>query len=217
MRESGCVSIGPNFAKSTFGHGSRSRPPPRLGAAAAGPACITPLTKAVTSSLRMRPLGPLAVTLVRSTPSSRANWRTDGLACALLSNWRSTDWEVRGAGTGAGRGAGACGVGAGGGVGALGAAAGASAAGASAAVVSSSAMTVPSETRSPRPTRSSLTIPACGAGTSIVAFSDSRVTSGASASTASPTLTHSSMTGMREKSPMSGTLTSIVWLMRSLL
>ena len=27
MRDSGCVSIGPNFSKSTFGHGSRSSAP----------------------------------------------------------------------------------------------------------------------------------------------------------------------------------------------
>jgi hypothetical protein len=35
MRDSGLTSISPNLAKSTFGHGSRSRPPPRLRTAAA--------------------------------------------------------------------------------------------------------------------------------------------------------------------------------------
>ena len=79
MRDSGLTSISPNLAKSTFGQGSRSRPPPRLApAAAAGvlpgttPELIAPFTKAVTSSFRMRFFGPLALTCARSTPSSRA-------------------------------------------------------------------------------------------------------------------------------------------------
>src|SRR5271167_4775315 len=69
---------------------------------------------------------------------------------------------------------------------------------------------LPSLTLSPTLTLSSLTVPATGAGTSMVALSDSRVTSESSAFTASPGLTNTSMTGTSLKSPMSGTLTSIV-------
>src|SRR5690606_36871787 len=39
-------------------------------------------TYALTSSAVMRPLNPVPVTWVRSTPSSRANLRTEGPACA---------------------------------------------------------------------------------------------------------------------------------------
>ena len=88
IRDSGFASTGPNFAKSTFGHGSRlSEPPPVTpapGAAGAPPPAITPLTNCCTSSCRMRPFGPVPVTRARSTPSSRANLRTDGDACAAV-------------------------------------------------------------------------------------------------------------------------------------
>src|SRR5678816_3871867 len=82
--------------------------------------------------IRDRPLGPLAGTWGRSTPSSRANLRTEGLACgfAPISSWGS-----RGTGRGEGAGAaagtlaadleGACCAGAGVAEGALDAAAGA--------------------------------------------------------------------------------------------
>ena len=72
MRASGLRSTGPNFAKSTFGQGSRSMPPtpPPLAAAAlrlcAGAA--PPFANASTSSCRMRPWLPLPLTLPRSTP-----------------------------------------------------------------------------------------------------------------------------------------------------
>jgi hypothetical protein len=56
---------------------------------------------------------------------------------------------------------------------------------------------------------SSCTTPANGAGTSIVALSDSSVTSGSSSLTASPGATSTSMIGTSEKSPMSGTSTSL--------
>src|SRR5207302_5495676 len=69
-------------------------------------------------------------------------------------------------------------------------------------------MTEPSLTLSPTLSFKSLTTPDVGAGTSIVALSDSSVTSGSSASTLSPGLTNTSMTGTFLKSPMSGTLTS---------
>ncbi len=69
---------------------------------------------------------------------------------------------------------------------------------------------VPSETVSPTDSFSSRIVPAAGDGTSIVALSDSSVTSGSSSATVSPGLTITSMTGTSAKSPMSGTLTSIV-------
>ncbi len=54
---------------------------------------------------------------------------------------------------------------------------------------------LPSETRSPTATMTSRTVPACGAGTSIVALSDSRVTIGSSALIVSPAFTSTSITG----------------------
>src|SRR5450432_3015883 len=75
---------------------------------------------------------------------------------------------------------------------------------------SSVRITMPSLTLSPSLTRRSLTTPAAGEGTSIVALSDSSVTSESSAFTVSPGFTRTSMTGMSLKSPMSGTLT---WIM----
>ena len=53
-------------------------------------------------------------------------------------------------------------------------------------------------------------MPACGAGTSMVALSHSSVISGSSAATVWPGWTWTSMTGHVLKSPMSGTLISIV-------
>src|SRR5688572_28364608 len=52
----------------------------------------------------MRPLGPLPWTADRSTPSSRANLRTDGLACGLVP---ASSCGSRGTGRGAGAAAGA--------------------------------------------------------------------------------------------------------------
>src|SRR5438105_2498087 len=63
---------------------------------------------------------------------------------------------------------------------------------------------------SPSLTFTSLITPADGEGTSMVAFSDSSVTSESSAFTVSPALTRTSITGTSLKSPMSGTLTSIL-------
>ncbi len=56
-------------------------------------------------------------------------------------------------------------------------------------------MTEPVETLSPTFTLISRTIPPLVAGTSIAAFSDSSVTSGASLSIRSPAFTNTSMTG----------------------
>src|SRR6266542_5519728 len=168
----------------------------------------------------MRALGPLPLTLERSTPSVRAKARTDGDACATRNAWSST-----GAGAGSAAGAASAAAAVVGGGAAGGAATGASAfaaaaAGASflalgalaaaAAPVLSVRMTLPSLTLSPTLTFNSLTVPADGAGTSMVALSDSSVTSGSSGFTASPGLTKTSMTGTSLKSPMSGTLTGTV-------
>ena len=220
MRDSGRDSNGPNFAKSTFGHGSRfSAPPPLMPPPpAAGPApVIACLTKLCTSSCRMRLFGPVPVTRERSTPSSRANLRTDGDACAPLKASPSTG-AVAGTGSAFGAAAGGgAGAAAGAAAGAVGAGFGASAlaaagAGFAAPTPSASSTTSiePSLTLSPSLTRSSFTLPAAGDGTSIVALSDSSDTSESSAATVSPGLTKISMTGTSVKSPMSGTLTSIV-------
>src|SRR4051812_8447255 len=75
--------------------------------------------------------------------------------------------------------------------------------------VSSVSRTVPSETLSPTLTTRSVTLPAAGEGTSIVALSDSRTTSGSSTPTSSPGPTRTSMIGTASKSPISGTFTSI--------
>ena len=55
--------------------------------------------------------------------------------------------------------------------------------------------TVPSLTVSPTLTRTSWTLPAAVAGTSMVALSDSRVTRGSSSATTSPVVTCTSITG----------------------
>ena len=73
-----------------------------------------------------------------------------------------------------------------------------------------SRMGCPVETVSPTFTLTASTVPAAGAGTSMVALSDSSVISGSSAATVSPGLTWTSMTGTASKSPISGTLTSIL-------
>ena len=80
MRDSGFASTGPNFAKSTLGHGRSSMPPTPAPAArgAAPPAAGAPLANASTSSFMMRPLSPLPFTVPRFTPSSRASLRTAG-------------------------------------------------------------------------------------------------------------------------------------------
>ena len=84
--------------------------------------------------------------------------------------------------------------------------AGAGAAGADPpAEVASVATTAPSETLSPTLSFTSCTVPPKGAGTSIVALSDSSVTSASSALTVSPAFTCTSITGTSLKSPMSGT------------
>ena len=85
---------------------------------------------------------------------------------------------------------------------------------AGAAAPSSMRIAEPSDTVSPTATFSSRTTPACGAGTSIVALSDSSVISGSSGATSSPGATSTSMIGTSAKSPMSGTLISTMSAIR---
>jgi hypothetical protein len=69
---------------------------------------------------------------------------------------------------------------------------------------------LPSATLSPSLTLSSLTTPAAGEGISMVALSDSTVISEVSLATLSPGLTRISITSTSLKSPMSGTLISVM-------
>jgi hypothetical protein len=55
--------------------------------------------------------------------------------------------------------------------------------------VDRSTISEPTDTVSPTDTRTAVTVPAVGAGTSIVALSDSNVISGSSAATVSPSAT----------------------------
>src|SRR6476659_6439337 len=146
MRDSGFVSMGPNFAKSTFGHGNRSMPDgaPVAGAAAfdAGAAPAAPY--ASTSAFRMRPLSPLPLMLPRSTPRSRASLRTPGLAYASAKDASST--RAAGVAGDAGVAAGAAADAAGGGVVPTAAIAGAAAGSPVALPVDSVSTTAPSET-----------------------------------------------------------------------
>src|SRR5580704_2515597 len=87
--------------------------------------------------------------------------------------------------------------------------AGAGGAGATADSVASTTIGIPRETLSPTLTLTSCTTPAASAGTSIDAFSLSRVMSESFFLTRSPGLTSTSITGTSLKSPMSGTRTSM--------
>ena len=170
----------------------------------------------------MRAFGPLPLTLPRSTPSSRAKRRTEGLACARAKPASSTA-----------RGAVPPRV-----LGAAGAAATARAAAGAAAgagcrrgtVLAAGVRLAPacrqrlwrplvrhpqprrSESPCPRDTLSptlifnSLTTPAAAPALPSSPCRYSSVTSGSSALTVSPGLTSTSMTGTSLKSPISGTL-----------
>src|SRR5467141_1855469 len=216
IRDRGLVSTGPNFAKSTCGHSGRSRTsaPRATTAASAGAPLITPFTNSWTSAWVMRPFGPEPLTRMRSTPSSRANLRTEGLACGsvpeagadvldMLSVRPTAGAAGVGAGTAASTGA-SFAAGASWGFGAgFGGAAGAF------SVSSRMRMGLPCETLSPVLIRSSFTTPAAGDGISIVALSDSTVINDCSDCTSSPGLTSTSITSTFLKSPMSGTKTSL--------
>src|SRR4029453_6252210 len=71
------------------------------------------------------------------------------------------------------------------------------------------ATTLPCDTPSPPAMRTSPIVPATGDGTSMVALSDSSVTSGSSTATTSPGETCTSITGTSAKSPISGTRISM--------
>ena len=73
------------------------------------------------------------------------------------------------------------------------------------------------ETLSPAFIFKSFTVPANGEGTSIEALSLSIVINGSSTATVSPDLTSTSITSTASNSPMSGTSTSLILLMRFLL
>src|ERR1700674_1137084 len=162
----------------------------------------------------MRPFGPDPFTNPKLTPSSRAKRRTDGLACAKTWAVSSAAAVAAGPGTVAGAAAGggaapsADGVAEPAGAAAC-AGCGEDACGAAAAAVCRVRIKAPSATLSPTFTFTSFTTPPAGAGTSIVALSDSSVTSGSSFATVSPALTSTSITGTSVKSPISGTFTSM--------
>src|SRR5215468_12370505 len=159
----------------------------------------------------MRSFGPLPLTLERSTPSSRAKARTEGEAWARLNASLSTGAADGALVALAGAGAAAVGCGDAGAATVDSAfAEGVGAASAAPPLASSVSIAVPSLTLSPTLTFRAFTIPAEGAGTSIVALSDSSVMSGSSAFTESPSLTKTSMIGTSLKSPISGTLTTVV-------
>ncbi len=162
MRDKGLVSTGPNLEKSTAGISGRAAP-------AAAPPETPPASAALTSSRVMRPFSPVPRRCVRSRSSSRARRRTAGPA--------STPEKSAGAGPAAG--AGGAAAGAAGGAGTAAGAGGAGAAGAAPAPAAGSRRRIsePIATLSPTLATISRTVPAPGAGTSMVALSDSSVTS----------------------------------------
>src|SRR3569623_34962 len=215
MRDSGCNAVGPNFEKSSEGHGSRYIPaPPCATEGAAAAPVITDLTCACTSCCVMRPLWPLPRTRDRSTPSSRANLRIEGDACGKPPLCAEGACATS---TAAATGAAVC-CGADAGAEAPAGAADAAAEEAAeedgcaasclASDASASSSRLPSATLSPSLTRISLTTPATLDGISMLALSDSTVTKDWSTSIRSPALTSNSMTSTSLKSPMSGTITS---------
>src|SRR5215216_2233473 len=221
IRGSGTVSVGPNLEKSWAGISGMPAP---AGAAAAG-AGDGPRTAASRSSLVIRPFSPVPLMVLRSMPNSRASRRTLGPAWGPV---KSAIAPGGAAGAGAAGGAGAGEGATAGGAWAAGAGAGAGPAGVASGggscwptrlggVVSGPApspptttMTVPSLTVSPTLTLTSWTWPEAVEGTSMVALSDSRVTSGSSSATTSPGATCTSIIGTSWKSPMSGTAISVV-------
>ncbi len=148
------------------GRGRRHRPPAAAAFAAGAAAAPPPLAKASTSSRTMRPCAPVPLTLPRSTPSlarqlahrragvgERERGFVDAAACLPASP------AAAGEGWGGGAAAGA-------------------AAATGALPVASAMITLPSLTLSPTLTLIACTTPGSGAGTSIVALSDSSEISG---------------------------------------
>ncbi len=176
---------------------------------------MPPASAALTSSRVIRPFSPLPLIALRSRSSSRARRRTAGPARTPAKSGLAGAGPAGAAEGGGAAGAAAAGAGAadGGAAGGGGAAGCASLAGAGAALPasadSSRAISLPIDSLSPILAITSTTLPATGDGTSIVALSDSSVTSDWSTLTSSPGFTSTSITGTSLKSPMSGTLTSI--------
>ena len=202
----------PNFAKSTFGHGSRFEPAAAARAARRRAAAITPLTKRLHVVLQdagvrsgASDLREIDAELARELAHRRRRMRgrercvVDACPAPLPRCGQERDW---GEGAGAGWGGGVVPLPLGGrGLG-WGAGAGACCRDGLehqherpfAHLVAGLDLHLLARRR---PT---------GDGTSIVALSDSSVTSASSALTVSPAFTSTSMTGMSLKSPMSGTL-----------
>src|SRR5579859_1313479 len=138
----------------------------------------------------MRPLGPVGLTFASSTPSARASALTEGDACALA---KATVADSREDNSRLGGLLVASSAGGGGETSTLGVGAGACVFASETAPEPPSPDNIiksePCETRLPTPTLSSLTTPAEGDGTSIVALSDSTVSNGESTATTSPTFT----------------------------
>ena len=167
----------------------------------------------------MRFLAALPFTKAKLTPNSRANLRTEGLACEVLPSLVTTlsptgNGRCAGCTCFGGSGAGRDGSGIATAIASFGAATGAgaltSAAGALAAAASASKIKIkcPCAILSPTFNFTSLTTPANGAGISIDALSDSTVTSESSLAIVSPALTSTSITSTLSKLPISGTKTS---------
>ncbi len=224
MRDNGLVSISPNWLKSMTGIGNAesAEPTPAPIFSVRGLAS-SPLTNACTSLCRIRFLGPLPCTSARFTPSSRANFRTEGLACEILPEATiglapiglgvATGWMTLG-GSGAGRlGSGMAAFGASAtfsGAAGLAGSATLAAAGASPSAASIIRINPPCAALSPTLILTSLTVPPKGAGISIEALSDSSVMSESSLLTVSPALTKTSITSTLSKFPISGTSTSFI-------
>ena len=232
MRGSGTVSTGPNLAKSTCGHSESTKPvlPAGMAAGAVGAPFNAVLTKSCTSSRLRRPFGPLPLTRARSTPSSRANLRTEGLACGLNVGDSGTGSKGTGAACkivaawsadasdGAARSAEAARTGRSAARSGAGVRSGTAAAPDSfsaaiapeASLASRSRITLPWDTLSPILVLNSFTTPAAGEGISMVALSDSTAINDCSGLTESPGATSTSITSTVSKSPMSGTRISLM-------
>src|SRR6476620_3811483 len=200
IRTIGLISTGPNLEKSTAGISGIPMPPDTAPA----PDPWGPLpSEALRSSFVMRPISPVPLIGVRSMSSSRAMRRTPGLACAPEKSCIAGAADVRAEGDGAGlfggSGCSCCSI-----------TAGAACAGDASSPLSSRAKRKSLPTRSPIFTKTSLTVPADGEGTSIEALSDSKVINGSSSLTISPGFTEISMMGTSLKSPISGTFTSMM-------
>ena len=158
-------------------------PPDGAAAPAAGAGADGPRRKASTSSLVMRFFSPVPLNLLRSTPSSRATRRTPGLAWTWLKSVVAAGCaptDAPGA-EGAAGAAGAAVCEAGGAAAARGAGGGSCCESneggwlrAPSSLPLRRTTAVPSLTLSPTLTRTVSTVPPLGAGTSIVALSDSQ-------------------------------------------